>query len=165
MTIKQLNATYDREEDRILLKITVETLEKSTHEYRFWFTRANTLWLMAQVDQRIISSLKNHHHSPAQAEEIANFQQEALAEASNFNADFEEAPVRPLGDVPQLVHQLQIGWESDQCTLILQLQNKSHITITLTDQLMSQTKLLLQKICTQAKWIEVLHLLTPTIIH
>ena len=152
MTIKQLNATYDELEDRIVLRVTSEAAEQGAQEFRFWLTRARTLWLMAQVDQSVVATLQQQH-APEQAEQIASFQQEALAESSNFATPFEEAPSRPLGDAPQLVHHLQLGWGAAQCTLVLQLHNSTNITITLTEQLMTQTKLLLQRIGTQAGWI------------
>ena len=164
MTIKQLNATHDALEDRIVLRVTTEAAEHGLQEFRFWLTRARTLWLMGRVDQNVVAALQQQH-SPEQAEQIASFQQEALAESSNFSAPFEAAPSLPLGDAPQLVHHMQLSWGAAQCTLVLQLHNGTGITITLTEQLMTQTKLLLQHISTQAGWVGAVQTGVPKQVH
>lgn len=164
MTIKQLNATHDSLEDRIVLRVTAEDAQHGAQEFRFWLTRARTLWLMEQVDQSVVALLQQQH-SPEQAEQIASFQQEALAESSNFATPFEEAPTRPLGDVPQLVHHMQLGWGAAQCTWVLQLHNGTNITMTLTEQLMTQTKMLLQQISTQAGWVGATQAVVPKQVH
>lgn len=164
MTIKQLNASYDALEDRIVLRVTTAAADHGGQEFRFWLTRARTLWLIEQVDQSVVAVLQQQH-SPEQAAQIASFQQEALAQASNFGTPFEEAPTRPLGDVPQLVHHMQLGWSAAQCSLVLQLQNGTNITITLTEQLMTQTKMLLQQISIQAGWVGAAQAAAPKQVH
>jgi hypothetical protein len=164
MTIKQLNASHDALEDRIVLRVTADDAQHGAQEFRFWLTRARTLWLMAQVDQSVVAALQQQH-PPEQAKQIASFQQEALAESSNFATPFEEAPTRPLGDAPQLVHHMQLSWGAAQCTLVLQLHNGTNITITLTEPLMTQTKLLLQRISAQAGWVGAAQAVMPKLVH
>lgn len=164
MSIKQLNASHDALEDRIVLRVTTDTADHGGQEFRFWLTRARTLWLMEQVDQGVVAVLQQQH-TPEQAEQIASFQQEALAQASNFGTPFEEAPTRPLGDAPQLVHHMQLGWSAAQCSLVLQLHSGTNITITLTEQLMTQTKMLLQQISIQAGWVGAAQAVAPKQVH
>jgi len=65
MSIKQLNGSYIPNEDRILFRFsTVDNCE-----YRFWFTRRITLFLLAATEHLVEKQLEQHH-PPSTAREI-----------------------------------------------------------------------------------------------
>jgi hypothetical protein len=102
MTIKQLNASYLVNEDRILLRFNTQ----DQAEYRLWLTRRVTLFILAASTHLLTKKLEQEH-SPDAAKAVNEFEKSALLEASNTaNAGaqtFESGVQFPLGFDPLLV--------------------------------------------------------------
>ena len=56
MSIKQLNATYVLDEDRVQFRFTTANLE----EYRLWLTRVGVAQILAYGRQTLVSTLKKY---------------------------------------------------------------------------------------------------------
>ena len=102
MTIKQLNATYLVNEDRILLRL--NTPEEA--EYRLWITRRVSLFILA-ASTHLLTKYLEQTHTAETAKAIDAFEKEALVEASKIaNAaanEYQSGIQFPLGSEPILV--------------------------------------------------------------
>jgi hypothetical protein len=102
MTIKQFNGTYLPQEDRILFRFNTQSQE----EYRFWFTRRTTLFILAATTHLLSKKLEQTHSSDA-AKAMNDFEKEAILEtAKNENSAaqaYESGVNFPLGFDPILV--------------------------------------------------------------
>lgn len=102
MGIKQLNASYLVNEDRILLRF--NTPEEA--EYRFWITRRVGLFMLVATTHLLAKQLEQSH-APETAKAIDAFEKEALVEASkiaNSAPDEYQSGIHfPLGSEPILV--------------------------------------------------------------
>ena len=148
MGIKQINASYVADQDRLLLR--VSTAEDQ--EYRLWLTRAVVLKFLAISDLAVVTALAQQH-PVEQAKMIAEFQQEAIAEQETFEQPFESVPELPLGSEPQLVISIAASLADQTCHLALQLGSHQTLTLHLGRDLLQKTKLLIQKISAQAQWL------------
>jgi hypothetical protein len=101
MTIKQLNASYLVNEDRILLRLNTQ----DQVEYRLWLTRRVTLFILAASSHLLTKKLEQEH-SPDAAKAVNEFQKNAILEASktaNAGAQNYEAGTQfPIGFDPLL---------------------------------------------------------------
>jgi hypothetical protein len=107
MHIHQLQASYQQEQDRILLRLNTRTGE----EFRLWLTRRMTLVVLphlTQMSQRMGSTSADAvSHDGAQAGDLAHFkQQESLAQA-DFQTPYSDTTQLPAGDAPLLVTQVR----------------------------------------------------------
>jgi hypothetical protein len=111
MNIHQLQATYQVEQDRILLRLNTRTHE----EFRVWLTRRmvkNIYPHLLQVSQRMGTDTAQSVH------------QDSIAQA-DFQTSFSEAAAEhPVGVEPLLVSQIKITQLDDQ-TLHLALEEKT----------------------------------------
>ena len=102
MSIKQINAAYLVNEDRILLRF--NTPEEA--EYRFWITRRIGLFMLVATTHLLTKQLEQSH-APDTAKAIDAFEKEALVEASKIaNAtsnEYQSGIHFPLGAEPILV--------------------------------------------------------------
>lgn len=102
MSIKQVNAAYLVNEDRILLRF--NTSEDA--EYRLWLTRRVTLFILA-ASTHLLTKRLEQAHSPDAAKAVNEFQKTALLEAAktvNAGAQGYAAGTHfPLGFDPLLV--------------------------------------------------------------
>ena len=102
MSIKQFNGSYLTHEDRILFRFNTVNQE----EYRFWFTRRVTLFILAASSHLITKKLERAH-SPDTAKAINEFEKEAVLEATkNQNPaeqTYESGSHFPIGSDPLLV--------------------------------------------------------------
>lgn len=103
MSIKQFNATYLAPDDRLLFRF--NTLENT--EFRFWFTRRVTLFILAATQHLIVKNLEQAH-SPEAAKAIAEFSKEAIqidlaAQCVSQVSNYQPAENYPLGADPLLV--------------------------------------------------------------
>lgn len=102
MTIKQINASYLVNEDRILFRFSTQ----DQAEYRLWFTRRVTLFLLA-ASSHLLSKKLEQDHSAQAAKALNAFESEALVEASKTaNAGqqaYESGTQFPIGSDPLLV--------------------------------------------------------------
>ena len=102
MSIKQINAAYLVNEDRILLRF--NTPEEA--EYRLWITRRIGLFMLVATTHLLTKQLEQSH-APDTAKAIDAFEKEALVEASKIaNAtsnEYQSGIHFPLGAEPILV--------------------------------------------------------------
>ena len=146
MSIRQLNATYSPEEDRVILRVTTSAGE----EFRLWLTRACVAQVLVSGSRASLARLEKEH-APAQAKVIAEFQHEAVRQTTRFTT-FEPAPNLPLGPQPLLVRKVTAGIDGDVHALQWLLQDQRLLTIRFTDQLLGKLRLLLETIADKAQW-------------
>lgn len=146
MSIKQLNATYDALEDRVLFRLTTN----EDFEYRLWLTRALVRNILILTTHATVTELKKIH--PVQhVNAIAEFKQQLKQQEAQFT-DFEPARQHPLGEEPVLVQKAVIKVEPQSYVLELQLPDSKTMKLPLNEELNSQLQLVLQTIAERAKW-------------
>lgn len=145
MSIKQLNASYVAEEDRVVLRITTN----DDNEYRLLLTRAMVKDLLGLVRHVQLAQAVRQHPAPLAAE-IAEFKQQVQLNNARFT-DFEPASRLPLGDQPLMVRKAGIQSEAGSHVLELNLPGKL-LKLPLTDELTAQIGVVLQTIASHAQW-------------
>jgi hypothetical protein len=102
MTIKQFNGAYLANEDRVLFRFNTENQD----DYRFWFTRRVTLFILAATSHLRAKKMEQTH-SPDAAKAIGQFEKEAILEVAkteNTRANSYESGIHfPIGFDPILV--------------------------------------------------------------
>ena len=146
MSIRQLNASYVAEEDRVMLRFTTLTNE----EYRLWLTRAVVGGLLLQTEALAVKKLTHNHNVP-QAQAVAQFKQQALRQEATYT-QFEGAARLPLGAEPTLVKAVQAGMQEGVPMLVLQLARGQQLTLRLSEDLLGKLQLLMQKMNESARW-------------
>ena len=96
MTIKQLNANYLINEDRILFRFNTQ----DQGEYRLWLTRRITLFILAASAHLLTQKLEKKHSSEA-IKAIGKFEKEAMVDEvmqqKDASMEFESGNHFPLG--------------------------------------------------------------------
>lgn len=77
MPIKQFNASYLVNEDRILFRFNTQ----DQAEYRLWFTRRVTLFILAATSHLLVKKLEKAHSRDA-ARAISEFEKQAIKDTS-----------------------------------------------------------------------------------
>lgn len=102
MTIKQFNGTYFLNEDRILFRFNTQNQE----EYRFWFTRRTTLFLLA-ASAHLHAKRLEQTHSPDAVKALNEFEKQAILDTVKSETAtvqvYESGVNFPLGFDPILV--------------------------------------------------------------
>lgn len=147
MSIKQLNATYIPEEDRVLFRLTTQPSD----EFRLWLTRARVAELLSQGEQAAIVKLQTEH-PPQQAKAIAEFKQQVVQQTTAFT-QFEPATRLPLGAEPILVKALRFEQQEAQQVLHLDLAGNKTLSVKLNDELLAKLRLLLVTVAEKANWL------------
>ena len=145
MSIKQLNASYVAEEDRVVLRITTT----DDNEYRLLLTRTMVKDLLGLVRHVQLAQAVRQHPAPLGAE-IAEFKQQVQLNNTRF-AEFEPASRLPLGDQPLMVRKAGIHSEGGSHVLELNLPGKL-LKLPLTDELTTQIGVVLHTIASHAQW-------------
>jgi hypothetical protein len=145
MSIKQLNASYVAEEDRVVMRITTT----DDNEYRLLLTRAMVRDMLGLVRQLHLAQAVRQHPAPLAAD-IAEFKQQAQLNHAKFT-EFEPASRLPLGDQPLMVRKVVINTQSGQDVLEMNLPGKV-LKLPLTDELSAQLGVVLQTIAGHAQW-------------
>ena len=142
MSIKQLNATYVPEEDRVLFRLTTHPSD----EYRLWLTRARVAELLSLGERAAIVQLQAEHaHAPQQAKAIAEFKQQVVQQTTTFT-QFEPATRLPLGAEPTLVKSLRFEQQESQQVLHLDLVGNKTLSLKLNEELLAKLRMLLTTI-------------------
>jgi hypothetical protein len=159
MSIKQFNATYLANDDRLLFRF--NTSEDS--EFRFWFTRRVTLFILAATSHLLVKNLEQCH-SPEAAKAIAEFSEEAIKkereqrEAKKPEA-YEPASAYPLGADPVLVMDVKCSFEKqdseDMLSLDLVLPGGANINLKMAGPTLQAMCLLLNQLREHAAWGDV----------
>lgn len=146
MSIRQLNASYVAEEDRVLMRVTT----MGNEEFRLWLTRATVGILLQQTEALAIHKLTldpQVAHAPA----VAKMQQQALAQAVKY-AQFESASRLPLGAEPVLVKGVKAELQERTPLLVLQLAGGQNLRLRLSDDVLGKIQLLMQRMDQAARW-------------
>lgn len=159
MTIKQFNATYLASDDRLLFRF--NTAEDT--EFRFWFTRRVTLFILAATSHLVVKNLEQTH-SPEAAKSLAEFGKEAIqAEKGGDGAiqqdSYHPANHYPLGADPLLVMDVKCALEKqgeeDLLSLDLVLPGGANINLKMAGPTLQAMCLLLNQLRQHAAWGEV----------
>lgn len=159
MTIKQFNATYLAPDDRLLFRF--NTLEDT--EFRFWFTRRVTLFILASTQHLIVKNLEQVH-SPQAAKAITEFGKEAM----KVNPDtlgvsqvstYQPAENYPLGADPLLVMDTKCTLKKEggeeALSLDLVLPGGANINLKMTGPTLQAMCALLNQLREHAAWGDV----------
>ncbi len=146
MSIRQLNANYVPEEDRVMLRFTTDSQE----EYRFWLTRLVVSALLEQTQALAVKVLEQQV-SVHQARAIAQFKQQALQQTATFT-QFEGATRFPLGAEPVLVRSVQAQRLENASVFVWALPRGQQLTLNLNEDLLGKLQLLMQKMNEAARW-------------
>ena len=159
MTIKQFNATYLTHDDRLLFRF--NTSEDS--EFRFWFTRRVTLFILAATSHLLVKNLEQSH-SPEVAKAIAEFGKEAVKKEREQREakkpeTYEPASTYPLGADPVLVMDVKCSFEKqnteDMLSLDLVLPGGANINLKMAGPTLQAMCLLLNQLREHAVWGDV----------
>lgn len=159
MTIKQFNATYLANDDRLLFRF--NTSEDS--EFRFWFTRRVTLFILAATSHLLVKTLEQSH-TPEAAKAIAEFSEEAVKKDREQREavkpeTYEPASIYPLGADPVLVMDVKCALEKqeseDILSLDLVLPGGANINLKMAGPTLQTMCLLLNQLREHAAWGEV----------
>jgi hypothetical protein len=116
--IHQMQLRFVATEDRLLFRIsTTEHLE-----FQFWFTRRYVKFLWQALQHMLAQSYADitQSYSPQVQDALRSFQHEQAIHETDFSSDYEEAAdrVKPLGDTPILLSQIQVKPSDDHTQLL-----------------------------------------------
>lgn len=142
--LHQINASYSKEEDRILLR----TSTTQNMEYRVWLTRRYTHLLMGilskEIDQR-----------GGTTELVQKKQTKNMLQAGAFEKPFQEkpSPELPLGEDGVLAYSLKTA-KNQQGNLILEIQSNKNkgLTLNLNESMLYMFYSLLTQSVLSADW-------------
>ncbi len=146
MSIRQLNASYVDEEDRVMFRFTTAAQE----EYRLWLTRAVTGQLLLLLKDLAVQVLVQSGQVQT-ARAVAAFKQQALEQTTEYT-QFVAVPRLPLGAEPVRVRSAQIRVVQGKSSLELALTAGRQLTLSLDDDLSGKLLLLLQRMNQMARW-------------
>ena len=156
MTIKQFNATYLANDDRLLFRFNTQ----DDAEFRFWLTRRVTLFILAATSHLIVKNLEQSH-SPEAAKALVQFDEEMIKtnvekQSSSKSETYQPASNYPLGADPLLVMDvrctLEKQGEEDILSLDLVLPGGANINLKLAGQTLHAMCLLLNQLREHAAW-------------
>lgn len=132
MSIKQINASYLVNEDRILFRFNTQ----DQAEYRLWFTRRVTLFILAATSHLVTKKLEKSHSSDA-AKALNEFGKQTILEAAQqqkeASKDFESGTNFPIGVDPLLVMDVTCSLtKNDEKLAFLERSKESQIDDTLS---------------------------------
>jgi hypothetical protein len=150
--IHQIQARYDEEHDRVLLRLST----KDGSEYRFWLTRrfVKRLWPMLVEMLAWDRAVTGTQADVATRQTVLDIQHEGYVQQGDFKTAFEEVPRQlPLGEAPVLAaHGKGSRLDGGRCLLSLLPQQGQGIDITLDNRLLHLLGKLLQEAVKQADW-------------
>jgi hypothetical protein len=121
MTIKQFNASYLVNEDRILFRFNTQ----DQAEYRLWFTRRVTLFILVATEHLFVKRMEKTHSLDA-VKALAEFKKQAILDASKDQSDaakvFDSGTKFPIGADALLVMDVS-------CSLISHGEKLAYIPI------------------------------------
>ena len=146
MSIRQLNASYVADEDRVMFRFTTAAHE----EFRLWLTRAVVGQLLLQLKDVAVQVLVQKGQAQ-EAKVVAEFKQQALEQNAQFT-QFAAVPRLPLGAEPVMVRSVQARVSPSGPSLLLALGTGKQLTLPLGEDLIGKLRLLLQRMNETAFW-------------
>jgi len=157
MSIKQFNASYLAVDDRLLFRFNTQ----EDTEFRFWFTRRVTLFILAATSHLILKYLEQSH-SPETAKAIVDFGKEAAAVNSSEGLNlgqYQPGAQYPIGADPVLVIDVKCVLEKqgdeDLLSMDLILPGGANINLKLAGETLQAMCMLLNQLREHASWGEV----------
>lgn len=156
MSIKQFNATYLAPDDRLLFRF--NTTEDT--EFRFWFTRRVTLFILAATQHLIVKNLEQTH-SPETAKAIAEFGKEVVQVDPSTQGisqvdTYQPAANYPLGAEALLVMDAKCTLDKqgpeDALSLDLVLPGGANINVKMAGPTLQAMCTLLNQLRVHAQW-------------
>ena len=147
MSIKQFNATYIRQEDRLLFRL--NTAEGT--EFRLWLTRLMSMSLLGTIRQIIQKDLERKHN-PQVAQVIQEFQEEKIKKTANFKDPYVQASKLPLGGDPILVLGFNLAHKEGQFAINFKLHGDKNLNLNLPSQAIQSLGSLLEQMESKAQW-------------
>ena len=142
MKVQQFNASHVRKEDRVLLRVVMDTGD----ELRFWLTRACLKEFMGQIEAWLAPS----DGSPDAI--LKSFQREAAVNKGDFSTPLKAGENFPLGEAPVLVESMRVETEGSAVRLLLQLVNRHVATFNLNEDVLVSVHYVLRKAMLAADW-------------
>jgi hypothetical protein len=170
MTIKQFNGVYLVNEDRILFRF--NTLDQA--EYRLWFTRRVTLFILAATSH-LLTKKSEKTHSVDTAKALNEFGKQSILETvqqqKDASKDFESGTNFPIGADPLLVMDVTCslaknaeklaylerskqGHNDDALSIDFLLPGGANLNLKLPENLMQGMVVVLDQIRQNAGWGE-----------
>ena len=149
MSIRQFNATYVAEEDRVLFRLTTT----SSEEYRLWLTRVRVSEILAMGEKAAVVKVAQVESNllPQQAQAVAEFKQQAAKQSTQFT-EFQPAQRLPLGAEPLLVKGLKMEVQDLAVVLHMEVNFGRMLSLKLNEDMVSKLRILLEKISENARW-------------
>lgn len=156
MGIKQFNASYLLHDDRLLFRFNTD----ENTEFRFWFTRRVTLFILAATQHLIVKNLEESH-SPEVAKAIAEFGNHEPKitvpdGANNIQAQYQQGNSFPLGAEFLLVVDVRCSFEKeaseDLLSLDLVLPAGANLNLKMSGPILQAMCILLNQLRQQACW-------------
>ena len=151
MSIKQFNASYIPNEDRLLFRF--NTADES--EYRFWLTRRITLFILAATDHLVEKQLEKSHPKPT-AKAISEFQSESAKEKADFQTAYQSVTKFPIGADPILIADVRCTVLDINGQAVMSLDfvfvSGGNLNLKLPIPSLQSMCVLLQRLVEQARW-------------
>ena len=147
MSIKQFNATYIRQEDRVLFRLSTQ----EGTEFRLWLTRLISMNMLGAIRQVIQKDLEKKHN-PQVAQVIQEFQEERIKKTANFREPYKQASKLPLGSDPILVMGFNIGHKNGQFAFTFKLHGDKNLNLQLPSHAVQSLISLLEQMEIKASW-------------
>jgi hypothetical protein len=156
-TLRQLNATHDQEQDRILLRL--NTTDGS--EVRFWITRRFMLLLrqtFGTIADRFAATHTGATVPAATLSAYSEYSREQTVKNSDFQTEYQPGELFPLGEIPILLTRISIRVAATGTNQILSLHptQGQGIDLNLDENLTHALSQVIESAAIKAEWI------TPT---
>ncbi|MEE4190541.1 MAG: hypothetical protein V2I66_03120 [Halieaceae bacterium] len=159
--LRQVNVTYDKAEDRLLLKVSTS----DSKEFRAWCTRRYTQALMEQLEALFESEVDEQQVVPKEArKEVARMKHGGEVSEESFKQPYEAEPVSyPLGEEGVLLTTLRYNiLESGVVAMNFSDRDGQGMTLNLNHKLRHQVYELFRRACERAAWFEATSLTGAT---
>jgi len=170
----QIQLTYVPGEDRILLRINTTAQE----EFRFWMTRRYLalLWqtlaqLVSEVEAakaglpQTLAASSSRLPPPVDPLSLAaevEMKHQAAVSGADFQSEYQEGPVLPLGPDPALLHRVAVKPnETSQAILCLHPETGAGIELALNERILHSFCQLMVETAAKAEWRLELRFASP----
>ncbi|MBJ7380822.1 MAG: hypothetical protein JHC80_08720 [Polynucleobacter sp.] len=147
MAIKQLNASWSKKEDRIVLSFNTTGDEL----FRFWITRFIAKHIIEGAQSMVQKGLETHH-SPRTSQVIQEFQKDAIKKQIDFEEEFEGGKKSPLGNDPILVIGLNMVLKKKSINIGFKLVTNQTASFDLAINQLQPLVVLIEKLAQKAEW-------------
>lgn len=151
--LRQVNVTYVRSEDRLLLKVATA----DNKEYRAWCTRHFTGVLLEQLEKLFETEVDEHQVVPEETrKEVVRMKHGGEVSEASFKQPYEAEPESfPLGEEGVLLTTLRYNTlESGVVTMNLSNSEGKGLTLSLNHKLRHQVYELFRRASDRARWFE-----------